>query len=48
MPTLRSWRRRLREHRIREREATRDARARVEEAERAVNLAGHKRQYGGM
>jgi hypothetical protein len=45
--TLSTWRQRLREHRIRDREATQAARERVEEADRAVNLAGLKRPIGG-
>jgi hypothetical protein len=44
---LSTWRRRFREYRIRERESTRAARERVEQADRAVNLAGLKRTGGG-
>jgi hypothetical protein len=41
-PTLRTWRRRYREYRIREREANRAARERVQEMDRRLNRAGLK------
>lgn len=44
---LGTWRQRWREHRIREKAAAREARERVEQADRDVNLAGLKKRPGG-
>jgi hypothetical protein len=42
-----TWRQRWRERRIREKAAAREARERVEQADRDVNLAGLKKNPGG-
>jgi hypothetical protein len=44
---MRGWLQRYREHRIREKAADREARERVELADRNVNLEGLKKQAGG-
>ena len=45
--TLGTWRQRYREYRIREKAANQEARERVEQADRNVNLAGLKKNPNG-